>query len=150
MGQTIKPFGHGHLHIPQIIQNSYSKIIHADHPVIQLLASSGAALCTFLILQKYSAVDVTLAALAGTSGFFFVVLMFESSSIGAVILHLLAAPLVFALAIASLSGSSYLLVATFVIHALVAENRIAEEDKGGKILLHCWAVYNLSLALLLL
>lgn len=153
MGQTIKPFGHVHFHIPQTIQNSYSKIIHADHPIIQLFASSGAALCSFQILQEYSKGDAalaTLAALAGTSAFIIIVFMFESSSIGAIILHLLAATLVFALAIASLSESSYLLIAAFVIHALVAENRIAEEEKGGKTLLHCWAVYNLSLALLLL
>ena len=153
MGQTIKHFTHSHFHISQSIHNSYSKFTHVDHPIIQLFVSSGVALCSFLVLQEYSKGDAalaTLAALAGTSAFIIVGFIFESSSTGAIVLYLLAATLVFALAIASLSESSYLLIAAFVIHALVAENRIAEEEKGGKTLLHCWAVYNLSLALLLL
>ena len=149
MGQTIKSFGHGHFHIPQRIQNSYSKITHADHPIIQLFASSGVALCSFLILQEYSTGYSALAALAGVSAFIIVVFLLDDSSTEAIILHLLAAALVFALAIASLSEQSYLLVAAFVIHALVAENQISREEKGGKTLLHCWAIYNLSFALLL-
>ena len=150
MGQVIKSSGHGHFHIPLNIQNSYSKIIHADHPIIQLLASSGAAVCSFLLLQEYSIGHTALAALAGTSAFIIVSFLFDSTSYGAIILNLLAAPVVFMLAIASQSGPSYLLVAAFVIHALVAERKSAEEGNEVKTQLHCWAIYNLSLALLLI
>jgi hypothetical protein len=150
MGQVIKSFGHGHFHIPLNIQNSYSKIIRADHPIIQLLASSGAAVCSFLLLQEYFKGVNALAMVAGTSAFLIVSFLFDSTSKGTIILNLLAAPLVFGLAIASQSGSSYLLIAAFVIHALVAEGNSAGEDKEMKTPLHCWAIYNLSLALLLI
>ena len=149
MGQTIKHFAHNHFHIPQSFHNSYSKAIHADHPIIQLFASSGAALCSFLILQEASGGGNALAALAGTSAFIIVAFVFLSCSIGAIVLNLLAAPLVYALAIASMSGPSYLLIAAFVIHALVTERQASTEHKEGKTLLHCWAIYNLSLALLI-
>lgn len=150
MGQSIKHFVHSHFHIQQSLYNICSKAIHADHPIIQLFASSGAALCTFLIFQEYSPGGNALAAVAGVSAFIIVGFVFESYSTGAFVLNLLAAPLIFFLALASLNGSSYLLIAAFVIHALVAERQTATEDKEGKTLRHCWAIYNLSLALLII
>ena len=149
MGQTIKHFTHSHFNIPQGFHNSYSKAIHAEHPIVQLFASSGAALCSFMILQESSGGGNALAAIAGTSAFIIVGFVFLSNSIGAIVLNLLAAPLVYALAIASMSGPSYLLIAAFVIHALVTEIRASTVDKECKVLLHCWAIYNLSLALLI-
>ena len=102
-----------------------------------------------MILQESFGRGNALAAIAGTSAFIIVGFVFLTNSIGAMVLNLLAAPLVYALAIASMSGPSYLLIAAFVIHALVTERQASTEDKEVKALLHCWAIYNLSLALLI-
>jgi hypothetical protein len=66
------------------------------------------------------------------------------------LLNLLTAPLVFALAYASLSGPKSLLIASFAIQTLVVANQIVGAEKELKNEFYCLTLYHASLVLLLI
>jgi len=149
MGHIIKSFGHGSFHIPHSISNRITKVLRADHPLIITFLSSGAAICTYQLNAQYSPDGIVLAALAGTSAWLLIGLAMESSNLTIMILNLLTAPLVFALAYASLSGPNYFMIAAFAALALVLANQIVGADKSVDKQVFCLTLYSASLTLLL-
>jgi len=115
----------------------------------QALASSGAALAVYLLFAQFSAGSYAPAALAGTSALLYLGLLIESSSLFRILLNLVAVPSIFILAHASLSGAGIFLSAAFLLQALVAAIQMGSQDKERKAQLHCWACFNICLALLL-
>jgi len=115
----------------------------------QTLASSGAALAVFMLFAQFNAGIYASAALAGTSALLCLGLLIKSSSRFNILLNLVAAPLIFFLAHASLSGATILLSAAFLLHAFVAVIQMMGQDKERKTQLYCWANFNIFLALLL-
>lgn len=150
MGYQIKSFGHGNFHIPQSISIRVTKALQTDHPLILSFLSTGAAICTYQLFAQYGPNGNALAALAGTSALLMIAFAFESTNFTAMLLNLLTAPLVFALAYASLNGSDSFLVAAFAVQALVVANQILAAESTHKKGFLCWTLYNASLALLLL
>ncbi len=149
MGHTIKSFGHGNFHVPQGISNRVTKVLRADHPLILTFLSSGAAICTYQLFAQYSPDGIALAALAATFSWLLIGFAVDSSNLTIMILNLLTAPLVIALAYASLSGPDSFLIATFSALTLVLANQIVGSDKKVDTLAFCLTLYSASLTLLL-
>lgn len=149
MGYTIKSFHHSSFHIPQSISACVTKNLQADHPLILSFLASGSAIYTHQLFAKYSPDGSALAALAGASALLLIGFAVESSSLTKLLLNLLAAPLVFALAYASLSGPTTFLVAAFAVQTLVFANQVVGAEETVKKKFYCLTLYNASLALLL-
>ena len=149
MGHPIKSFGHGSFHIPHSISDRVTKTLQADHPLILSFLAAGAAICTYQFFAQYGPNGDVLAALAGTSALLLIVFAIESSNVTTMLLNLLAVPLVFALAYASLGGSDSFLIAAFAVQALVVANQIMGAESTLKKEFYCWTLYNASLALLI-
>lgn len=114
----------------------------------QALASFGAALAVDLLFAQFNAGIYAPAALAGASALLFLGLLIESSSLFNILLNLVAAPSIFILAHASLSGSGIFLSAAFLLQALVAAILMVDQGRERKAQLYCWASFNICLALL--
>jgi len=150
MGYPLKSFGHDGFHIPQSISKRVAKTLQADHPLMLSVLSSGAAICTCQLVAQYAPNGNALAAVAGTSALLLIGFAIESSNVTTLLLNLLAAPLVFALAYASLSGPDSFLIAAFAVQALVFANQIVDAEDTVKKEFYFLTLYNASLALLLL
>lgn len=157
MNFSKKSFGHpfdhlGHFHGPRHFSWPTLTVPEMNHfktYVKQTLGSFGAALGVYLLLTQPYAGSNALAALAGVSALLYLGFLIESSSPAKMLLNLLAVPLIFTLAYASLTGPGTFLVAAFVLQALVAAIQMAGQEKGRKAQLYSWASFNTCLALLL-
>jgi hypothetical protein len=157
MSFHLKPFGwfshHGRIHSARkLTWQPFARLekVPLKLLAIQSLAATGAALAIYLLFTRISGGNNALAALAGISAVVYLGLLIESSSLIKMLLNLLAMPLIFTLAYASLSGASMFLIAAFLLHALFAAIQMSGQEKEHNPQLYCWTVYNACLALLLL
>lgn len=114
----------------------------------QILISVCAGLSVYLLFTQLDAGTSALTALAGVSAFLYLGLLFEHASPIKMLLNLIATPLIFGVAYASLSGSATFLAAAFLLHTLAALIQITGREKPRKAQLYGWAWFNLCLALL--
>jgi len=115
----------------------------------QILLSVCAAFGVYLLFTQFDTGSSALTALAGVSAFLYLGLLFEHASPVKMFLNLLATPLIFGFAYASLSGSATYLAAAFLLHALAALIQITGREKPRKAQLYGWAWFNLCLVLLI-
>jgi len=155
MNFSIKSFAHSYYHSNYCHWPRKSfwfnfidlEINHVKPVLKQTLAAFGASLAVYLLFEKFNAGSNALAALAGTSALLYLGLVLESSSLGIVIVTLIAVPSIFILAHASLSGITAYLAAAFLLHAFVAAIQRNNQERERKTQLYCWASFNIFLAM---
>lgn len=149
METMVKPICIGNHCLTEETSRKCINVLHAAHPVILSVVFISSAIYTYYLFARYDAIPVAMTALAGASAFICLEMALEGTTPVRRILNLLAAPITFALALASMTHGVSYLVGAFAFQALIAANQTSVAEGTNKNFFLGWASFNATLALLL-